>query len=49
LQRGHRLDTHPLRRPLSAAPNPQHLDQRSIIPGFGRVEFDGGKLAEEIP
>jgi hypothetical protein len=48
LQRGHRLHTHPLRRPLDRGPDPQHLDQRGIIPGFGGVEFDGGKLDEDI-
>ena len=48
LQRGHRLHPHPLRRPLDRGPDPQHLDQRRIIPGFGRVQFDDRKLDEDI-
>jgi hypothetical protein len=48
LQRGHRLHPHPLRHPLDRRPDPQHLDQRRIIPGFGGVQFDGGKLDEDI-
>ena len=48
LQRGDRVHPDPLRRPLHRGPDPQHLDQRRIIPGFGRVEFDSGKLDEDI-
>ncbi len=48
LQRGNRVHPDPLRRPLDRGPDPQQLDQRSIIPGLGRVEFDSRKLDEDI-
>jgi hypothetical protein len=49
LQRLNRLHPDPLRGPLDRGPDPQHLDQRSIIGKLRRVEFDSRKLDKDIP